>query len=169
VAWHRPLLSRGSTSAFQVSLDIQAGQFVAIVGRSGSGKSTLANLLRGLYTPANGRITYDGIDLSRLDLRALRQQLGIVNQRAYLFGTSIRANIAGANPEWPLDRVMEAARQACIDDEIRAMPLGYETQLLDGGASLSGGQRQRISLARARWRVGQPSCCSTRPPARSTR
>src|SRR5262249_39604731 len=126
-----------------------AGDFVAIVGRSGSGKSTLANLLLGLYKPDTGQILYDGVDLESLDLRALRQQVGIVNQRAYLFGASIRANIAMSDPQVTLDAVVRAARFAQFDDEIRAMPMSYETLLLDGGASLSGGQRQRVALARA--------------------
>jgi ABC-type bacteriocin/lantibiotic exporter with double-glycine peptidase domain len=132
-----------------VSIDLQAGDFVAIVGRSGSGKSTLASLLLGLYKPTAGRISYDGADLEGLDVRALRQQVGIVNQRAYLFGASLRSNIALSDPQLPLEEVMAAARLAAIDDEIRAMPMGYETLLLDGGASLSGGQRQRVALARA--------------------
>ncbi|MDB4968787.1 MAG: lantibiotic transporter permease/ATP-binding protein [Myxococcales bacterium] len=132
-----------------VSLEIAPGQFVAIVGRSGSGKSTLGNLLLGLYAPDTGRILYDGVDLARIDLRSLRRQLGVVNQRAHLFAASVRDNIAAGDPELPLDDVVEAARRACLDDEIRDMPMGYETLLLGGGASLSGGQRQRLALARA--------------------
>jgi ABC-type bacteriocin/lantibiotic exporter with double-glycine peptidase domain len=132
-----------------VSVEIQAGDFVAIVGRSGSGKSTLASLLLGLYKPDAGHIFYDGVDLESLDLRALRQQVGIVNQRAYVFGASIRANISMSDPQLRLDEVIVAAKHAQIDDEIRAMPMGYETLLLDGGGSLSGGQRQRVALARA--------------------
>jgi ABC-type bacteriocin/lantibiotic exporter with double-glycine peptidase domain len=132
-----------------VSVDIQPGQFVAIVGRSGSGKSTLARLLVGLYAPTTGRILYDGMDLSELEVRSLRRQMGIVPQVPFLFGQSIRANIALTDPSLPLDAVVEAARLAHIHDDIVAMPMGYETLLLDGGASLSGGQRQRVALARA--------------------
>jgi ABC-type bacteriocin/lantibiotic exporter with double-glycine peptidase domain len=132
-----------------VSLEITPGQFVAIVGRSGSGKSTLASLLLGLYAPTAGSIRYDGVDLSELDLRSVRRQVGIVTQRPYLFGTTIRANIALSEPALPLDQVMDAARRARIDHEIAEMPLGYDSLLLDGGASLSGGQRQRVALARA--------------------
>jgi len=132
-----------------VSLEIEAGDFVAIVGRSGSGKSTLASLLLGLYTPTAGRIAYDGADLAGLDARALRQQVGIVNQRAYLFGGTLRNNIAMGDPQLPLDQLVAAARRAEIHDEISAMPMGYDTLLIDGGASLSGGQRQRVALARA--------------------
>jgi ABC-type bacteriocin/lantibiotic exporter with double-glycine peptidase domain len=132
-----------------VSVSIHPGQFVAIVGRSGSGKSTLASLLLGLYPPASGRVRYDGVDLSKLDLRSVRRQLGIVTQRPYLFGSSIRANIALSDPGLSLSSVITAAKRACIHGEIVEMPMGYETLLLDGGASLSGGQRQRIALARA--------------------
>jgi ABC-type bacteriocin/lantibiotic exporter with double-glycine peptidase domain len=133
----------------EVSVDIAPGQLVAIVGRSGCGKSTLASLLAGLYVPSSGRIRYDGSDLGALELRSLRRQLGVVMQRPYLFAASIRGNIALADPETPTEAVVEAARLACIHDEIMAMRLGYETILHDGGASLSGGQRQRIALARA--------------------
>jgi ATP-binding cassette, subfamily B, bacterial len=132
-----------------VSLDIRPGQLVAVVGASGSGKSTLAGLLAGLYRPDSGRILYDGFDLADLDLRWLRSQLGFVAQQSYLFGVSIRANIAMSDANLPLSRVIEAARMTCIHDDILAMPMGYETVPADGGASLSGGQRQRIALARA--------------------
>jgi ATP-binding cassette subfamily B protein len=132
-----------------VSVDIQPGQFVAIVGRSGSGKSTLARLLVGLYAPTTGRILYDGMDLAELEVRSLRRQMGIVPQVPFLFGQSIRANIAITDPATPLEQVVEAARLAQIHDDIVAMPMGYESLLLDGGASLSGGQRQRVALARA--------------------
>jgi ATP-binding cassette, subfamily B, bacterial len=132
-----------------VSIDIQPGQFVAIVGRSGSGKSTLARLLVGLYAPTTGRILYDGMDLAELEVRSLRRQMGIVPQTPFLFGSSLRGNIALQDPSTPLEDVVEAARLANVHDEILAMPMGYETLLLDGGASLSGGQRQRVALARA--------------------
>ena len=132
-----------------VSLEIQRGQHIGIVGRSGSGKSTLAHLLLGLYRPTSGRIEFDGQDLASLDAGSVRRQLGIVTQRPYLFGSSIRENIALTNPELPLEAIIEAAKMACIHDDIAAMPMGYDTPLHDGGASVSGGQRQRIALARA--------------------
>ncbi len=132
-----------------VSVNIPAGSFVAVVGASGAGKSTLAGLCLGLYRPTSGRVLYDGVDLDALDLRSVRRQLGVVLQHAYLFGTSIRANIALAEPDLPLERVIEAARLASIHDDVAAMPMGYDTLVSDGGGGLSGGQRQRLALARA--------------------
>lgn len=132
-----------------VSLNIEPGQFVAIVGRSGSGKSTLGNLLLGLYAPTKGCVRYDGVDLASIDLPSLRRQLGVVNQRAHLFAASVRDNIAAGDPAMSIEEITEAARRACVDDEIRAMPMAYDTLLLGGGTSLSGGQRQRLTLARA--------------------
>jgi len=132
-----------------VSLEVRPGQKVAIVGRSGAGKSSLARLMVGLYRPESGRILYDGVDLAGLDLHSVRAQVGVVTQGAHVFGTTIRANIALADPSIPFEQVVEAARMAEIHDEVLGMPLGYDTLLIDGGASLSGGQRQRIALARA--------------------
>ena len=135
-----------------VSIDIAAGEFIGIVGRSGSGKSTLASLLFGLYPPSSGRVLYDGTSLEQLDLQLVRQQLGIVTQHPFLFGISIRRNIALSEPDAPLSRIIEAARKAEIHDDIMAKPMGYNSILADGGASLSGGQRQRLALARALFR-----------------
>jgi ABC-type bacteriocin/lantibiotic exporter with double-glycine peptidase domain len=132
-----------------ITLDVQPGAFIGVVGRSGAGKSTLIALLAGLYAPSHGRVLYDGQSMLDFDLRLLRRQLGIVTQNAYLFGSTIRANIALAHPTATLDEVMEAAKLARIHDEIVLMPMGYDTPLIDRGASLSGGQRQRIALARA--------------------
>jgi ATP-binding cassette subfamily B protein len=132
-----------------VSLDIPAGSFVALVGPSGAGKSTLAHLLVGLYRPVTGRILYDGLDLAGLDLRVVRSQLGIVNQQPYLFGGSIAGNLSLADPTLSRNRLIEAARLAEIHDAIMEMPLGYDTLLGDGGFSVSGGQYQRLALARA--------------------
>jgi ATP-binding cassette, subfamily B, bacterial len=138
-----------------VSVAIRPGQFVAIVGRSGAGKSTLAHLLLGLYPPTSGRVLFDGADLAGLDVRTVRSQIGIVSQQPYLFGGSIRSNIALVDPALPLEKIVRAAKVAQLHEEIMAMPMGYETILADGGTSLSGGQRQRLALARAL--VQQPS------------
>lgn len=132
-----------------VSTHIKPGMHIGIVGRTGSGKSTLANLILGLYVPTGGRILFDGKEAKTLDARSVRRQLGIVTQHPYIFGDSIRANIALADPALSLEDVMESARDAQIHDEIMAMPLNYETKLVDAGISLSGGQRQRLAIARA--------------------
>jgi ABC-type bacteriocin/lantibiotic exporter with double-glycine peptidase domain len=132
-----------------MSLTIEPGQKVALVGRTGSGKSTLAMLLLGLYAPTEGEILYDGLPLQRLNYRALRSQFGVVLQEPFLFSGSIRQNIAFSNPNLHLDQVVEAARRAMIHEEISVMPMGYETRISERGSGLSGGQRQRISLARA--------------------
>ena len=132
-----------------VSLGIAPGQMVAVVGRSGSGKSTLANVILGLHQPTGGRVLHDGTDLALLEARSVRGQIGVVTQSPYLFAASVRDNIGAFDPTASLSDVREAARLACIDADVEAMPMGWDTQLSDGGASLSGGQRQRIALARA--------------------
>lgn len=132
-----------------VSVNIPAGSFVALVGASGAGKTTLAWLLLGLHRPVRGTILYDGVDLASLDLRAVRRQIGIVPQNAHLMAGSVRSNIALADPGLPLERVMEAAKLAHIHDEIAAMPMGYDMPVGEAGSALSGGQRQRLALARA--------------------
>lgn len=138
----------------RASFDVDAGRLIAIVGPSGSGKSTLAGLIAGLLHAESGRVLYDGRPLDAYPREWLRTRIAYVPQRSYLFGTSIRANIALQDPELPLERIIEAAKLAEIHDDIARMPLGYETVLADGGSSLSGGQRQRIALARAL--VGHP-------------
>lgn len=132
-----------------ISFRVKPGEKVAIVGPSGAGKSTLARLMIGLYRPVSGGVFYDGDDLSALDLPSLRRQIGVVCQGAHVFGMTIRANIALANPDATPEEVAEAARLAEIHDDIAAMPMGYETILSDGAGTLSGGQRQRLAIARA--------------------
>jgi ABC-type bacteriocin/lantibiotic exporter with double-glycine peptidase domain len=132
-----------------ISFTVEPGQKVALVGRSGSGKSTLLSLLLGLVTPTDGEILYDDVPVTELDLRSVRSQLGVVLQGTFLFSSSIRQNIAFADPSLSLAQVTDAARLAAIHDEITALPMGYDTVLAEGGASLSGGQRQRLELARA--------------------
>jgi ABC-type bacteriocin/lantibiotic exporter with double-glycine peptidase domain len=133
----------------EVSIQIEPGQFVAIVGRSGAGKSTLANLLLGLYLPTSGRVLYDGSDMGDLDLQSVRSQMGVVPQDPAFFSTTLRANIALRDPTMPLETVVDASRLARLHEDVMSMPMGYDTPLVDRGASLSGGQRQRLALARA--------------------
>lgn len=132
-----------------VSVEIAAGSTVAVVGRSGCGKSTLASLLAGLHQPTEGRVMFDGRDLRTMELRSLRRQIGYVPQQPYIFGGTVRSNIALADPQASLERVVDAARQAAIERDIAALPMGFDSIIADGGASLSGGQRQRVGLARA--------------------
>ncbi|HEX2059964.1 MAG TPA: peptidase domain-containing ABC transporter, partial [Thermoanaerobaculia bacterium] len=136
------------------TFDVEPGSLVAVVGPSGSGKSTLTGLAAGLLTAESGRVLYDGRPLEQYPREWLRARIAYLPQQSYLFGTSIRANIALQDPHLPFDRIVEAAKLAEIHDEITAMPMGYETVLADAGSSLSGGQRQRIALARAL--VGRP-------------
>ncbi len=132
-----------------VSLNIEPGQFVAIVGRSGAGKSSLAHLLLGLYLPTSGTIRYDGVPLEEMDLQEMRQQMGVVLQSPSLFRGDIRRNISYSDPNMPVDKVIQATFRAQVHDDIMAMPMKYDTVLSDMGASLSGGQRQRLAIARA--------------------
>ena len=141
--------SHGPPAIDRVDLEVSPGQVLAIVGRSGSGKSTLGRLLLGLYQPSSGRVVLDGIDLASLHPRSVRSQIGVVTQDPYIFGLSIRDNLSLGDPGLPLDRLQTAAELACVADDIQAMPMGWDTPLVDAGASLSGGQRQRLALARA--------------------
>ncbi len=132
-----------------VSLDIHPGMSIALVGPSGSGKSTLLGLLAGLHQPVGGAIEYDGRPLRDMDLRAVRQQIGIVPQHPYIFGGTIRENVALTAPGATLDKITAACKVSCFHDDITAMPMTYDTVVSDGGGSLSGGQRQRIAIGRA--------------------
>lgn len=132
-----------------LSVKIRSGEFVAFVGRSGAGKSTIAKLLLGLYEPTKGHVLYSGTDLRSLDVREVRRLIGTVTQTHWYAADSVRENIALGNPEMSLAEVIEAARVACIHDDIAKLPLGYDTMLYDGGFLMSGGQMQRLALARA--------------------
>lgn len=132
-----------------ISLAIQPGQKVALVGRTGSGKSTLALLLLGMFEPTEGTISFDGVPLSAMDIRTLRAQCGVVLQESLLFQDSIRQNISFHDHAMHDHEIEQAAAVAEIHDDIEAMPMGYETPLAQGGGGLSGGQRQRLALARA--------------------
>jgi len=132
-----------------VSFQVQPGQMIALVGRSGSGKTTISKLILGLYPPTEGKILIDSYDVTSLSLRSLRQQIGVVDQDTFLFGGTIRENISVGHPEATLEEIIEAAQQAGAHQFIKELPMGYETQIGEGGGMLSGGQRQRLAIARA--------------------
>jgi ABC-type bacteriocin/lantibiotic exporter with double-glycine peptidase domain len=132
-----------------VSIHIQPGQKVALVGKTGSGKSTLGKLLIGLITPTSGDILFDGIALQKLNYQEVRRQFGVVLQDVFIFSGSVRENISFNDPQMDMARIVSAAQAAAIHDDIQKMPMGYETLLSEGGSVFSGGQRQRLALARA--------------------
>ena len=131
-----------------VSLSIEPGEFVAVVGASGAGKSTVLRLLLGLEKPEVGSVRYDGQDLDTLDARAVRHQIGVVTQSVRLLPGTLLANITG-NRQLTVDDAWEAAGIAGIADDIRAMPMGMQTFVSEGAGTFAGGQRQRILIARA--------------------
>ena len=137
-----------------VSLAIEAGEMLGIVGPSGSGKSTLTKLVQRLYVPEQGRVLVDGTDLALVDPAWLRRQIGVVLQENILFNRSVRENIALADPTLPMERVMAAASLAGAHDFILELPHGYDTIIDERGGNLSGGQRQRMAIARAL--IGNP-------------
>jgi len=139
----------GSEILRGVSLDIQAGEVIGVVGRSGSGKSTLTKLVQRLYVPEKGRVLIDGVDLALADASSLRRQIGVVLQENVLFARSVRDNIALADPGAPMQAVIQAAKLAGAHDFILELPEGYDTMVGEHGSTLSGGQRQRIAIARA--------------------
>jgi subfamily B ATP-binding cassette protein HlyB/CyaB len=132
-----------------LSLDVRPGEVIGIVGRSGSGKSTLTKLVQRLYTPEQGRVLVDGIDISLIDAAQLRRQIGVVLQENLLFNRSMRENIAITDPAAPIEAVMNAAQLAGAHEFVSELPEGYDTVVGEQGAGLSGGQRQRIAIARA--------------------
>ncbi len=132
-----------------VSLSIEPGEVIGIVGPSGSGKSTLTKLIQRLYSPQNGHVMIDGVDIAQLDPGWLRRQTGVVLQENILFNRTIHENIALGDPAMPRVLVMQAARLAGADEFIAQLPQGYDTMIEERGANLSGGQRQRIAIARA--------------------
>ncbi len=139
----------GTRVLSDVSLQARPGEFVAIVGASGSGKSTILRLLLGFETPDSGTVTYDGRELSTLDLREVRRQIGVVLQNAQLLPGDIYNNIVGFAPDLTMDDAWQAAKLAGLEDDIRSFPMGMHTLVGEGGGNLSGGQRQRLLIARA--------------------
>jgi subfamily B ATP-binding cassette protein HlyB/CyaB len=133
----------------KVSLIVEPGQVVGLVGRSGSGKSTITKLVQRLYVPEWGRILVDGVDLAQVDPAWLRRRIGVVLQENFLFNRTVRDNIALADPGISAEAVVRAATLAGAHEFILELPEGYDTVVGEHGCSLSGGQRQRVAIARA--------------------
>lgn len=132
-----------------ISLKIHPGQYVAIVGATGCGKSTLMRLMLGFEKPQKGAVYYDGKNIDKLDLKSLRQQIGVVMQDGKLFQGDIYTNITIASPNRSVDDAWKAAKLAGAAEDIRSMPMGMNTIISEGSGGISGGQRQRILIARA--------------------
>ncbi len=132
----------------EISLDIKAGEKVALVGESGAGKSTLASLIPRFYEIQSGQIKIDGKDIRDVSQRSLRKHIGLVQQSVFLFDDTVRNNILYGNPQASEDEVIEAAKNANIWDFIQTLPDGLDTEVGERGVKLSGGQKQRISIAR---------------------
>ena len=131
-----------------VDLLVRAGETVALVGPSGAGKTTLCSLLPRFYEVGAGRITIDGIDIRALTLHSLRSQIGIVQQDVFLFGGTLRENIAYGRPDASDVAIRDAARRAQLDSTIARLPAGLDTLVGERGVKLSGGQKQRVAIAR---------------------
>ena len=131
-----------------ISFTLNAGKSIAIVGPSGSGKSTIVNLIPRLYDVDSGSVTFDGIDVRKLDLKFLRDQVGVVSQETYLFNGTIRENLLYAKPDATEEAMVEALKKANIWDFIEKQEKGIDTEVGNRGLKLSGGEKQRISIAR---------------------
>jgi ATP-binding cassette, subfamily B, bacterial len=130
------------------NLKIRSGENIAIVGSSGVGKSTISNLIPRFYDIDSGMITIDGMDISKIKLNSLRENIGIVPQEAFLFGGTIGENIRYGKLDATKDELVEASKKANIYKLIRDLPMGFDTLVGERGVKLSGGQKQRISIAR---------------------
>ncbi len=131
------------------TLTINKGEKVAIIGKTGSGKSTVAQLMLRMYDPQKGAVLYDGMDIRRMDLQTLRKQIGYVPQDVFLFSDTVENNIGFSYAAPDHERVLTAARNAAVANEIRDFPQEYQTMIGERGVTLSGGQKQRLSIARA--------------------
>jgi subfamily B ATP-binding cassette protein MsbA len=132
-----------------ISLQVRAGEIIAIVGMSGAGKTSLVNLLPRFYDVEEGQILIDGFDIRKVTLKSLREQIGLVTQQTILFNDTVRNNIAYGSLQRSDQEIVEAAKAANAHDFIQRFPQGYDTIIGEGGVKLSGGERQRISIARA--------------------
>lgn len=140
--------SRRSPVVYDVNIDAQPGETIAILGSTGSGKSTLLNLLPRFYDVTDGRITIDGVDIRDVQLESLRRNVGVVLQEVFLFTATIRDNIAYGKPDATQEEIEEAAKIAQIHSFIASLPEGYDTWVGERGMTLSGGQKQRVAIAR---------------------
>jgi len=131
-----------------INFTLEAGNSIAIVGPSGSGKSTIVNLIPRLYDVDNGCVTFDGIDVRKLDLTFLRNQVGVVSQETYLFNGTVRDNLLYAKPDATEEDMIDALKKANIWDFIEKQEKGLDTEVGNRGLKLSGGEKQRISIAR---------------------
>jgi ATP-binding cassette, subfamily B, bacterial len=131
-----------------LSLEIRAGEFVALVGASGVGKTTLCSLIPRFYDATEGDILIDGRNVRDIRPQSLRQNIGIVQQDVYLFAGTVAENLRYGKPDASLREIVDAAKQAHADDFIMALPNGYDTEIGERGVKLSGGQKQRLSIAR---------------------
>lgn len=131
-----------------ITLNINPGEFIGIVGKSGSGKSTLMKLLMGFFNPNEGEILIDNIDITKVDTNSLRSQIGYVPQETFIFDGSIAQNISLTKPDASLEEIKEAAQIACAEEFINGMPNSYGSYVGEKGSNLSGGQKQRLGLAR---------------------
>jgi len=138
----------GKPAIDDVTLDVQPGQVVALMGAPGAGKSTLASLLARFYDVSSGAVSIDGVDVRKASLPAVRNAVGIVQQDIFIFSASVRDNIAYGKPDASINEIMGAAKTAQLHQEIMALSEGYETIVGERGTSLSGGQRQRLCIAR---------------------
>ncbi|MBR4865537.1 MAG: ABC transporter ATP-binding protein [Clostridia bacterium] len=131
-----------------ISLNIQKGQKLALVGPSGGGKTTLCHLIPRFYNYDEGKLSIDGVDINDITLESLRRNIGIVQQDVFLFDGTIGENIMYGRPDATYEEMVEAAKRANIDEYVATLPNGYDTQIGERGVKLSGGQKQRLSIAR---------------------
>ncbi len=132
-----------------LNFSVKRGEILALVGPSGGGKSTLADLIPRFYDPTDGQILIDGNNIKDITIESLRAKMGIVTQETFLFNTNIAENIAYGLTDYPMEKIIEAAKTANAHNFISEMPQGYKTMIGERGVKLSGGQRQRLTIARA--------------------
>ena len=132
-----------------LSLDVQPGETIALLGATGSGKSTVINLIPRFYDPTSGKITIDGLDIRDIILESLRKQISIVLQETFLFAASLKDNISYGKTDATMEQIIAVAKAANIHNFITSLPKGYDTEIGERGVTLSGGEKQRVAIARA--------------------